>query len=645
MSCKEIYIDKEKLKNFEKLSESSADNNKELNMFVKYLEDERLIFNTKIMNKPMNYNNLNLLNQNILNSFSNNKVFIIHIEETRQLVFKPLSIDKKLEYLVCGFMKWFITNFPLNEIFESSVNFIIISYIYIKDIIEIENKESDFENDTDEDGWFAVEYESDSQNVTNKETKSNEDKRIEIESIFKCSIKYECEMAIVYSDTINIKEAINKYIKTQNNNEKEWTIDNLRFLKYLYDNHIYNVYDLKNKCEINKIKTTLSNDDNKGLRNKLNKLIKYVEDENITNNSKIKKNTLNGLEVTRNGCLLQQALPNEYVYNTLIFTYNPLQNCIITPTINKHISHPIDIYANAYSSTFDYYLSEYQLHKLYLPLCDLLFNITILIRYNKKYEILLVPSSIYLNELFLQSECKQIAHNHESIGNHRLTFIYKGMIYLYPSQKVEESDDTISGFSVDERKELEQKLLENIIIDPQSHLHYDSYKWIRNTIIYNQKNTIIRWLRRLRIGCGSCFIHTNDDSDAEEILYESENQFSNELRKTMIIRGIDLQTIPYNALNCNYLDIIHYCSLCNTSIICIYDIGNNKCSHKFCVQCILKNDNKHCPLYKECNCEIIKIKQSNNNIDNNYCIPFTIKKQLKQQNTNTYNTILLSNPS
>jgi len=59
-----------------------------------------------------------------------------------------------------------------------------------------------------------------------------------------------------------------------------------------------------------------------------------------------------------------------------------------------------------------------------------------LLRYNKKYEIILVPSSVALDMTgFVEAQCERVAPNHEAIADYRITFLYKGLLYRYDKQK------------------------------------------------------------------------------------------------------------------------------------------------------------------------------------------------------------------
>jgi len=64
-----------------------------------------------------------------------------------------------------------------------------------------------------------------------------------------------------------------------------------------------------------------------------------------------------------------------------------------------------------------------------------------LLRLNRKYDIILVPSSINVNTSFLSEECELIAPHHEAISEWRISFLYKGNLYRFDEIKHQQRYD------------------------------------------------------------------------------------------------------------------------------------------------------------------------------------------------------------
>eukprot|EP01084_Bolivina_argentea_P227231 383788_1 len=449
---------------------------------------------------------------------------------------------------------------------------------------------------------------------------------IEIKSIFESTIEYECEMSTVYSSVINIQDLIHKY----RNVNTQWTMDEHKLLTFLYNNDIYNQHDINSwgyKLKMNALKTKWSECNEsiyKKIGKQLDNFIRCIQnDKSLTNTKFCNGNVVNGVEITRNGTLLQQYIRlffmkygsknGKYLNNnTLILTYNPIQSCITTTKIIKDITHPIHIYRSAYSQNLDYFYNEFQLKCLYnkwmkqpqmypqtvdilfkqkdltMPKANAIDTISLLIRYSKKYEIVLVPSSIEINNMFLNEKCNQIAPDIDALSGHRVSFLYKGILYYYLKKNVEEtkSDD---GFFLDEIKSLIKNIKENII---DNSIDYMDVKYITNNKNENRlrsivkryyKDTMLNWLK---IGCGSCFIHEPSGHQIEigpPISGDWTNDFPNLVKKAMFEYWIDCR-IPFNL---NQQQQQNICNLCGNYMIEATLIKQCKL-HTFCKKCIVQ---------------------------------------------------------
>ena len=217
----------------------------------------------------------------------------------------------------------------------------------------------------------------------------------------------------------------------------------------------------------------------------------------------INNNLVNGVEITRNALLLQQTYIDQYenekefkmdqheiedyepINNTLVISYNPLQSSIITDNLSKDITHPIHIYRSAYSELLDNFVNRYQLESIYncwmnkfkfpetmdilcnkrhkvKPKVNIIDSLVQLIRYNKKYELLMVPSSIKLKQSFLDNQCIKISPDPEDIANYRVTFIYKGLIYKHGTKNKHKDPNQLYLQLKKMEHEKKQKNKENI---------------------------------------------------------------------------------------------------------------------------------------------------------------------------------------
>ena len=62
-----------------------------------------------------------------------------------------------------------------------------------------------------------------------------------------------------------------------------------------------------------------------------------------------------------------------------------------------------------------------------------------LVRFNKKYEVIMVPSSVTLKQNFLMKECFAIAPHADAVAVNPVAFLYKGLFYIYPKKNVSDN--------------------------------------------------------------------------------------------------------------------------------------------------------------------------------------------------------------
>merc|ERR1712129_216463 len=144
-----------------------------------------------------------------------------------------------------------------------------------------------------------------------------------------------------------------------------------------------------------------------------------------------------------------------------------------------------------------------------------------LIRYNKKYDIVMVPSSVCLRSEWLESiAVNRFACHLDAIEKRRCSFMYKGCLFGYTVGKKEDSDDEkeeehSDEFFLDEIKTLVRKIRENIIenaIDWMDPIDTTIKDRMRGRIKRNNRDTELRWLQ---IGCGSCFLQSSMGKQTE----------------------------------------------------------------------------------------------------------------------------------
>ena len=232
-----------------------------------------------------------------------------------------------------------------------------------------------------------------------------------------------------------------------------------------------------------------------------------------------------------------------------------------------------------------------------------------LLRFNRKYDIILVPSSINLDKKFLLFECQLIAPHHEAISEWRISFLYKGNLYRFDEykhqQRFNNNDNNINyeqqeeeeKIFMDEVKVVLRHLHDNIkndeidSLDPKMDIFDDNDDdddnnnhniRLRGKIKRTSCDKIFRWLN---IGCGACFLQESNGKTIEigpPQNKDYEMKFPLELQKSIFENYIDCK-IPYN------IDIITQdkkCSICRDLQIKPSSIGNNQCNHTFCQRCI-----------------------------------------------------------
>jgi len=275
-------------------------------------------------------------------------------------------------------------------------------------------------------------------------------------------------MCSVHSPVLSVED-----IMIMQNPKKNWTNEDRKLLTQFHIHSIYNKFDLLDKQLISKLKTKLIKENNTGGdANKLkllNKFTKFTEAvKGLLDQHKIPKPltqyVIAGVETTRNAKLLQEYIGKFRRYHpnlednktadldgdaeiieanndkTMIVAYNPIQTVVVTSQIIKDVTHPIHLYRAAYDEKFYPKDQIHQLNAEWMQTqtknANIINALSTLLRYNKKYEIILVPSSIHLDkENFLETRCEMVAPEHESIADYRITFLYKGLLYRYDKKK------------------------------------------------------------------------------------------------------------------------------------------------------------------------------------------------------------------
>jgi len=383
----------------------------------------------------------------------------------------------------------------------------------------------------------------------------------------------------------------------------------------------------------------------------------------------------------------------------LIVAYNPLQTVVLSEKEIKDVSHPIHLYRAAFDEklypAFDDKLCCEWMRSDIKKKANIIDEIATLLRYNKKYEIILVPSSIHLDGAnFLSSRCQMVAPEHEAIADHRITFLYRGLLYRYDKKKAKEFlrkkqqkfyqndeddfDDDDDKIFVDEIKFLLRLLNDNICNQlPDSMDSFDVDRGLlfdcgdenkkivqalsekerigginlRASIRRKPSERIFRWLN---VGCGSCFLHENSGRATE--IGASDGAFADALAQAMFEYYIDCR-VPFNEEAVINSD--NQCPICYNLIVHPANIGNAECKHVFCKLCLQQwsftelgsqneenkqsKEEKTCPL---CRKEICKIKMENDvnklkQLRNG--IPTTIYQQIIDENESRFQRKYLVN--
>eukprot|EP01084_Bolivina_argentea_P031228 57808_1 len=373
---------------------------------------------------------------------------------------------------------------------------------------EDENNEYDSE---DSDSWITYEEEDDERSKFNtvKLPLPSIVMHIEIRSTFKSKIEYEYKIGFAYSLTKKIEHVLEKYI----NSDDDAKLVSLFFC----NNQIYNIHDLNDPNIVRTLKLKID------LAPSLMKLHPIIDKiiKNTRNTQNEVQSIVTGVEVTRQAFQLQQHL-NHYSpsNNTLIITYNPLQSCIFKNGWQRDITHPVHIYRTAYSADLSGFYNGFELESLYngwmkQQSCtetvnnlnnepDLLVALSQLSGYNRKYEIILVPSTIALKDAFLKKYCIPIAPIIDAISTKGLLFfLYKGLLYFLNVQKYDL--DTVTN----NKRSLLSQIKLNIIeggadLMSSDELYTGDCNRLRSCVKRNSRDITIRWLK---LGCGSCSLY------------------------------------------------------------------------------------------------------------------------------------------
>ena len=408
---------------------------KGLSHLIKFLKRNKLICNVKEYDEPQKttYQCFRKKAMEILEKNSSNRVFLCHMVETKKYEIEEVDNNQK----------------------EQAIDIAPEDDIFVDDDQE------------DDDKWLTFEPEEDDQP---REKESEPQRRVVLKSQFECNIKYEFEMCSVDSPVLTVED-----IMVMQNDKKNWTIEDHKLLTQFHNHNVWNKFDLLDKQLITKLKSQLlknpnSNSDTNKLKlleakfTKFTEAVKPLLDKNKINDP-LTQHVIAGVEVTRNAKLLQQYIQKFRRYNNnedeklfdyldgddaeiiesnndriMIVAYNPIQTVVVTSTMIKDVTHPIHLYRAAYDERFYPKDQIHQLNAEWMQTATKNANIinalSTLLRYNKKYEIILVPSSIHLDkENFLNKRCEMVAPEHESIADYRITFLYKGLLYRYDKKK------------------------------------------------------------------------------------------------------------------------------------------------------------------------------------------------------------------
>eukprot|EP01084_Bolivina_argentea_P217347 369035_1 len=611
----EPYIDRDILNDFETLQSSSSDETA-FNSLLSYLENEQIICCKKDVKKEMNsltYANLMELNKDALTS-NVNKVYIINITETRELI-----------------------------------------------VIQDESKQEDDDYDSEEDEWITFEPEED-----DFPTFEVEDLRIAIKSQFECRIEFEYQVSAVHST------------KKIHNLMEEYCMDvNYKILQtFFHDNNVYNEYDLNEKYIVNKLRSVL----NKSYDSTMRFVKLYQQFEEFMSKVEHEQFNSNDVAVTQNAMLLQKWIKmrmqdenNIYSNNILLMTYNPIQSVVLTNKSTTQITHPVDFYRSIYLAGF---CNDLELNKLYngwmkppvfpqtvsllykpkdedQPDVNFIDTMSLLIKRNTKHTVILVPSSVVIEKEFLERYCDMIALDVDACSVYENLFLYKGIVYVNKTKNV-------NKFQL--IKKLKQHIIDNVFNTESRYFMYGI-----------NKDVTLYWLS---IGCGKCFIEQSGKiNEIQSLSGNLEDEFSDQLRKAMILFGIDCK-IPFSS---NYMQNIKKCGICENYPINPYFISTCN-QHIFCYKCILhwkeminnpdwgtmqENDDfncvnvstllqtdhvlqtillpQFCPLYYECYKELQNIEPKENKTKQNISIPLIIHQYLLNENNTRYTRLNVMN--
>lgn len=677
---------------------------------IQFLKHERLIANVKHYNTPINvtYDDLCTRAGSILQNMQSNRVHILHVIETRRPIIFIINEKSPSSKIVTESQyKKNAMNTHANEDGED------IHHNDGNDDDFQMNKKIDGNGQTEDEDWLTFEKIDEPQHMIER-------KEIRYESRFSCKIVYEFDMAVV-ENTLNVTVTD---LLTLHKPMNMWHANDHRLVQFFEENAIYNQSDLLNMQVSQKLEKYLEIECMKShdkrhetllvkFRDFMDNLPKILNSNNVY--QPLKEHCIAGVQIARNAKLLQQYIERfrrckglESIEanhdRVMVIAYNPIQTCVVTSTKFMDVTHPIHIYRAAYDEKL---YPESQLHELfpewmeinsdhhknkaidpkeYEPTqCSIVSAITTLLRYNKKYDIILVPSSISIKDVFLRKRCRKIPSHHEAIADYRITFLYKGLLYQFLKRQpkyapaynnasttedgIMDDDDGGEEFDIredrlfiDEIKHLLHTLHNNISedvndsMDPMvttgSHTNIQ-YKRLRSSIKRKHTEQIIRWLN---VGCGSAFL-CEECGRHKEITAKHRNfetEFPKDLQKALFKYYIDCR-VPFNG------DIVHrdrMCSIClsllvNPACIGLDDDNNPLCSHLFCRGCLeqckytvenpeVRIDGNNmgqpaqCPL---CRRSIVKVTP----IEDEYIlcelrrgIPATIYEQALQENNTRY---------
>eukprot|EP00485_Elphidium_margaritaceum_P015760 CAMPEP_0202734372 /NCGR_PEP_ID=MMETSP1385-20130828/188649_1 /ASSEMBLY_ACC=CAM_ASM_000861 /TAXON_ID=933848 /ORGANISM="Elphidium margaritaceum" /LENGTH=357 /DNA_ID=CAMNT_0049400731 /DNA_START=253 /DNA_END=1322 /DNA_ORIENTATION=- len=272
----EWFIAPELLESFDNTQTADHLDGKGLERLLKNLESKKLIHNKREMEQTlqsMSFENLSRINETILNETNQNKIYVIHVKETRSLQCKPIVADaraKTEQFLQSGV-----------EIGGGSGADAAGNQSEV-DPTALTSNETHLDMEVDDDDWAQMEDEDDEfatveidddnqvQMVLSDDTESKK-WRIEVHTHYECSIACSYEMSSVYGCARSVEELVEKYRTAEEDevsdtlllvskqrisrNKKrkilkkpsKWSVDENRLVTFLHRHGVYNEFDLLDK--------------------------------------------------------------------------------------------------------------------------------------------------------------------------------------------------------------------------------------------------------------------------------------------------------------------------------------------------------------------------------------------------------------